>query len=624
MQKHFDRLVQCIHWESDAEAKRLVERRRQDSSGNAEKTGETIVGLVIQDSEPAIGGRYLVTLSKRNLDQPLPWNRLRVGAPVVLSTDDEGGSERNGVVSHRRTHQIQVVINDWIEGSSFRLDRSPDEITRKRQLMAISRTLSATGRNAQMRDIMFAEREPDFAEAQDHEFRTQLNDSQQQAVNFAMSARDLAIIHGPPGTGKTTTIAELIRQAVDAGESVLASGPSNTSVDNLLLRIAKLGMNVVRLGHPARVSQELQQNTLDALVDQHENMAIAKEMIREAEQIFRRLDRFTRSKPARGARQAMRSEAKQLMGDARQLERQAIEHILESADVICVTTTGDDDLLGNRMFDLVVVDEACQSTEPGVWIPLLRAQRIVLAGDHCQLPPTVLSPESKSANFDVSLMQRLIELYGDRVTRQLNVQYRMHESIMRFSSGRFYADSLLAHDSVAHHLLHDLPGFDQTVWPTTEPAQFFDTAGAGWEEELEPNGLSKLNPEEGRLVLKKAKLLVDAGLPAKDIAVIAPYAAQVRWLREQCQIADLEIDTVDGFQGREKEAVLISLVRSNSQAEIGFLDDPRRMNVALTRAKRQLVVIGDSATLGNSPFFVDLLEYFERLGGYHTVWEEME
>lgn len=621
MQRHFRTLLQCIDWEADAEAKRMLDRRRQMQNKNPESSGETILGLAIAESEPSLGGRHLVTLSKRNRKQPLPWNRLRAGSPVVFSVDSLEGAECTGVVCSRSTHQIQIAINGWLEGELFRLDRSPDEITRKRQIMALSRATQAKGRAKQLRDILFDKRAPAFDPPASLEFATSLNASQRDAVEFALSAQDLAIIHGPPGTGKTTTVVELIHQAVLRGQTVLASGPSNTSVDNLLLRLTELNISVVRLGHPARVAKQLQDNTLDALVEKHENMTIAREMLREADQIYRRLDRFTRARPGRGQRSAQRAEAKQLTSDAKLLERQAIEHILDCAKVICMTTTGDEDILGDRFFDMAVVDEACQSTEPGCWIPLLRADRLVLAGDHFQLPPTVVATESMQAGFQTSMMQRLVELYEDRVTRRLDVQYRMHRQIMHFSSDHFYDGTLIAHESVADHTLADLPDF-RADHLAKEAAQFIDTAGAGWEEELEPEGLSKRNPEEGRLILKKAMELYTAGLRAEDIAVIAPYAAQVRWLRDHCDIPDLEIDTVDGFQGREKEAVLITMVRCNREGEIGFLADPRRMNVALTRAKRKLIVIGDSATLSNAPFFVKMLDYFEQIGGYHSVWEE--
>ena len=220
-------------------------------------------------------------------------------------------------------------------------------------------------------------------------------------------------------------------------------------------------------------------------------------------------------------------------------------------------------------------------------------------------------------------MQRLVEHFGDFATRQLTVQYRMHEQIMNFSSERFYNGTLTAHESVASHLLTDLPQVHPENFDAS-PVTFFDTAGAGWEEEQEKDGLSRLNPGEGELVLKVVNTLCEAGLSPGDIAVIAPYAAQVRWLRQHAEYDKLEIDTVDGFQGREKEAVVISTVRSNSKGEVGFLSDSRRMNVALTRARRKLVVIGDSATLGADPFFEDLLQWFESIGAYKSVWEMPE
>ena len=626
LQSHFERLVQCIEWEAEAEAQRLLDRRRQINSKHPEASGETLLDLVITDSEPSLGGRHLITFSKRNRQQPLPWNRLRSGSPVILACDEAGDVDSSGVtgvVCMRATHEIQVAINGWLDGSRFRLDRSADEVTRKRQLLAISRAMQPKGRTRQLRDILAYERAPEFDEFPELDFVSQLNPSQQEAVRFALAARDLAVIHGPPGTGKTTTVVELIYQAVQQGQVVLALGPSNAAVDNLLVRLAELDLRVVRLGHPARVAPRLQENTLDAMVERHENMSIAQEMQREADELFRQADRYTRAKPGRGHRHALRGEAKRLLQDVKRLERQAIEHILDRSDVICMTTTGDDDLLKDRRFDLAVVDEACQSTEPGCWIPLLRSNKLVLAGDHFQLPPTVLASAAIEAGFQTSLMQRLVEHYGSSITRRLDVQYRMHQQIMQFSSATFYENSLVAHPSVQFHSLADLPNF-RAPHLATEPAQFFDSAGAGWEEELEPEGLSKRNPEEGRLILKRATQLCEAGLSPHDIAIIAPYAAQVRWLRDHCDIEGLEIDTVDGFQGREKEAVLITMVRCNREGELGFLSDTRRMNVAMTRARRKLIIVGDSATLSHEPFFVNMLDYFDQIGGYHSVWEEME
>jgi superfamily I DNA and/or RNA helicase len=610
-----------LKMESAAETEQIDERRKRRSKADAEKSGETLLDLVITNHEPGLGGRTRLTLVKRNRTLRLPWNRLRVGAPVVLSSQDTEGDSQQGVVSARRRDFIEVSVDDWPEGDRFRLDLAADEITRKRQTAALRVIEKAGGRTGQLRDVLLGEREPRFSEVSELEFATSLNSSQQEAVRFALASQDLAIIHGPPGTGKTTTVVELICQAISQGHKVLACAPSNTAVDNLLARLVAARQKVVRVGHPARVDERLREFTLDVQVANDEMMSIVRDMLREAEGLFRKSGRHTRAKPAPGAKQDMRREARRLKGDARLLEKHAIKTVLDRADVVCATTSFNEDLMGERQFGLVVIDEACQSTEPGCWIPVLRAERIVLAGDHCQLPPTVLSKPAARAGLSTSLLERLVAKYGDAVTRQLDVQYRMHTDIMQFSSQQFYDATLEADETVASHLLHDLPSIEPSPL-TSEPVVFIDTAGADWHEELEPNGESKRNPKEGAFVLRKVRQLQDAGLNPRDIAVIAPYAAQVRWLREQWDADDLEIDTVDGFQGREKEAVLISCVRSNTTGEIGFLADTRRMNVALTRACRKLIVVGDSATLGGHEFYGSMLSYFESIAAYRTVWEE--
>ena len=622
MDEHFQRLAEWIDLESVAEAERLNERRKNQKGPDAEKSGETLLDLVVTDEDAGLGGRYLITLVKRNRTLQLPWNRLRVGSPVVVTpNDDLSGDACQGVVTAISRKSIQVTVNDYPDSERLRIDLSPDEITRKRMLNALRRASDARGRTKALRDILLGERELSFKDEQDCQFNAELNESQQAAIRFALSASDVAIIHGPPGTGKTTTVVELICQAIAKGQKVLACAPSNTAVDNLLEKLVDARQKCVRLGHPARVSERLHDHTLDTQVARHELTALIREMQREAEGLFRQAGKFTRARPAAGAKREMRQEAKRLKADIRILEQQAIDSIIDKADAVCATTTLDESLLGDRRFDLVVIDEACQSTEPGCWIPVLRADRLVLAGDHCQLPPTVLSKQAAKEGLEVSLLERLVDLYGDRATRRLNVQYRMHDQIMNFSSEQFYEGTLESHESVSSHLLTDLDYVDEK-FVTLEPVTFIDSAGAGWDEELEPDGLSKRNIQEAELVLRKITELQDTGLRGRDIAVIAPYAAQVRWLRQNSPDDRVEIDTVDGFQGREKEAVIISMVRSNPEGEIGFLADARRMNVALTRARRKLIVIGDSATVGRNDFFAAMLEYFESIGAYHTVWEE--
>ncbi len=553
---------------------------------------------------------------------------------IVSSADDEDESAQNGVVSARSNRSIQVAVDHWISGDVFDLDLAGDEVSRNRERQALQAVSQARGRLAELRQIILGDLDPTNAKLRQPRFLERrpsaaldgkpgvgLNDAQREAIRFALTAEDVAIIHGPPGTGKTTCVVEFIRQAVARGEKVLACAPSNTAVDNLLERLAASVQRVVRIGHPARVKEELRIHTLDAIVAEHENMRVVRELLQDAEALYKKADRYTRAKPARGAKQDMRREAKDLKAESRQLERQAINHVLDSADVICATTAIDDAVLGDRKFDWVVLDEACQATEPACWIPLMRGERILLAGDHCQLPPTVVSKDAGQEGLARSMMERLVETYGAAITRQLDIQYRMHEAIMRFSSVQFYADTLIADGLVCGHLLSHVPGVKSSRL-TDEPMIFIDTAGADCNEEAELDGSSRCNPSEGRLVISKVQQLLEAGVAAGDIAVISPYAAQVRWLRERAPDPAIEIDTVDGFQGREKEAIVISLVRSNREGDIGFLADTRRMNVALTRARRKLILIGDSATLGGHLFYAALLDYFQEIDGYRTIWEE--
>ncbi len=625
---HFQRLARLLELEGAAEARQAAERARRLSPADAERSGTTLIDLVLVDEDSGLGGRRLWSLGKRTR-VPLPWTTLDVGSPVVLSGEAKRpGPPLRGVVFRRDEATIGVAMADSEKDpgdhATWRLDLGDDQVAFQRQRSALERAAAARGdRTARLRDVLLGEQEPAFfVESDDPSLDPGLNAAQQQAVQTALAARDVALIHGPPGTGKTTAVIELIRRAVRRGERVLACAPSNMAVDNLLLRLVAAGQRVVRLGHPARVLPELREHTLDLLVESHSDVRLARKLVKQALGLFRQAARYTRAKPEPGARQATRQEARELMADARRLENQAVAHLLDTADVLCATTTGlDSEILGTRFFDLAVIDEACQSVEPGCWIPLLRCDRVVLAGDHCQLPPTVVSPEAVAEGLGISLFERLMARFGPSISRQLTVQYRMNQSIMAFPSREFYTDTLLADPSVRGHRLSDLPEVRAT--PLTEmPIEFIDTAGAGFDEEVEPDGESRLNREEAALVARKVRELLDAGLAAADLAVIAPYGAQVRLLRELLPIAGLEIDSVDGFQGREKEAVVISLVRSNAVGQIGFLSDIRRMNVAMTRARRKLLMIGDTATLCVHPFYQRLIEYLENQSAYRTVWEE--
>lgn len=642
IESHFIQMMESIALESAAEIERMAQRRKILGAANAEKSGETITDLAIGDHRSGLGGRHLVSFCRRNRNRAMPWHKLKVGSPVVVSRfgDEDHGESLTGVVSARKNDSLEVALDRWPEGKTFRIDLTADEVTRQRYLAAIETVRASRGRLGQLREILMGEKKPTFRPIDGGgdaprpiRFKSELNAIQKDAVRFALSANDVALIHGPPGTGKTTTVVAFICQCVADGEKVLACAPSNTAVDNLLERLVAEGVRAVRLGHPARVTESLREHSLDGLAEHHENASIVRDMRREAQELFRKSEKWTRGKPVRGEKQELRREAKRMLADAKLLERQAVESILDRADVICATTTFNEEMLGDRWFQTAVVDEACQTTEPGCWVPLMRADRLILAGDPFQLPPTVLSSEAVSKGYGISMLERLMDLYGESTTRVLNRQYRMHERVMRFSSDYFYDGQLVADDYVAGHLLEHMPGVEASPM-TCEPVEFFDTAGAGWDEMLEPEGLSKLNEKEAEFVVFKVRQLLRCGVDVANIAIIAPYAAQVRKLREcfrsikdengeMSSLAEIETGTVDGFQGREKEVVIISLVRSNAECEIGFLKDYRRTNVALTRARRKLIVIGDSATLGGDEFYGALFQYFESIDSYRSVFEEM-
>jgi superfamily I DNA and/or RNA helicase len=623
---HFAHLSALLDLEAEAEEEAA---RKAAQSETATRDGAALAWLVLSESEFGLGGRLLLTFTRGPRKEPFPPNRLQPSAPVVIS---QTGTHRRrptyrGVVYDRDFTSIGVAIeppdDDPPDDATYRLDLSADEVSRVRQQEALRRAESAKGdRLAELRDVLLGEKEPTFDPPPDVKI-TALNASQAEAVRFALAAKDVAVIHGPPGTGKTTTVVELIRQAVARGDRVLAAAASNHAVDNLLEKLLAAGELPVRVGHPARVDPALRDRALDILVQKHADARQGRKLAKEARSLFVQADKWTKEKPQPGEKAALRREARAMLADARKFEAVAAARILDDARVVCGTLTGlTSDVLGSRQYDLAVIDEAGQATEPATWLPVLRANKLVLAGDHRQLPATVISPEAAEGGLSVSLMERVAERFGDSVSRLLSVQYRMHADVMGFSNAEFYGGLLVADGSVVSHRLCDLPGV--TAEPATERVvRFIDTAGAGFDEELEEDSGSRHNPGEADHVVRVVRGWLAAGVSADAIGVITPYRAQVRKVRERLSdVPAVEVDSVDGFQGRENEAIVISLVRSNPAGRIGFLADTRRTNVAFTRARRALVVIGDSATLSSDPFYLRMVGHLEAIGAYGSVWEE--
>ncbi len=435
-------------------------------------------------------------------------------------------------------------------------------------------------------------------------FRNQkLNESQQQAVAAITQNEQLTIVHGPPGTGKTTTLVEAIYQLVKAGEKVLVSAPSNTAVDNISKGLIQQGIKLLRVGNTSKVDETIFAHTPEGRLANSKQLKEIKQLKFRAEEFRKMALKYKRSfgKAEREQRNLLFKEVKNIRTEIKKLQSYNEEKLFEEAEVIAGTPIGLNDAKLNQLtFKTLVIDEAGQCIEPLAWCIFPMAEKIVLAGDHWQLPPTVLSNEAARLGFNKSILEAAIP--NSQQVFLLNTQYRMRSVIAGFSSNYFYNSLLLT----AAHLQN-----------TGTHITFIDTAGSGFNEKHGPDGTSLQNEGELQIV---QKLLENEITDATSTAFISPYSGQVTAAKELLP-KQLRISTIDSFQGQEKETIILSLVRSNDDGDIGFLKDYRRMNVAITRAKEQLFVIGDSATIGADSFYNSFLTYIEQHGTYRTVWE---
>ena len=616
---------QLLELERQAEIAAAEQLLRTRSDAQLVARGDTLIRLEVADLEPGLGGRLHAVL-RPSREDALPAHRLGPGDLVAIRANRDEAPVTTAVVVRTRADAITVALDDDEADlpSLVRLDRIATDVTYRRLNQALqSLTVARKGEEARLLDVLFGERDAEFDPrttiAEHGWFDSGLDSSQRAAVQHALAANHVALIHGPPGTGKTTAVVELIRQAVARGERILACAPSNVAVDNLAERLARAGVRIVRLGHPARVMGSVQEHSLAAQVDRAPEQKLLRDVRRELDGSLRQMHRAR----SRSDRFAAKDQVRQLRREQRELEQAVTRGIVDGAAVVLTTLTGAaDGLVAEKHFDRLVIDEAAQALEAACWIALPRASRVVLAGDHRQLPPTIHSAEAARRGLARTLFERLADAPGGAdTTRMLTQQYRMHAAIMAFSAASFYDGRLQAHASVASHLLTDLGDVVTTEW-TAAPLHFVDTAGAGHEETSGDDEGSKANPGEAELVVKVVDHLCEAGVAAAEIAVVTPYNAQVQLLRRRLEHhPEIEIGSVDGLQGREKEAVVLSLVRSNESGEVGFLAEMRRLNVALTRARRHLTVIGDSATLANHKELLQLVDHLQANAHYRSAFE---
>jgi len=606
---------------------------------------------------------------------------------TVTTTTDSGGVINSAIMDD--------FIEEWWESSKLQLIRVPDDVTHKRYTFTLNQKLPQfynhpivhtcfTPMNDQDDDddvddnnnnnnsknsssSSSTSNDSETREKQgmiEHYMNQDLNQEQKDVVQWSLyqCQSPICCILGPPGTGKTTTLIEIIQQAVSVHRyKVLVCAPSNTAVDNLVTRLSRASRNnnklknkvrMIRMGHPARLHDDVTRESLDYVISHGDSAKIVREMRAEIQDVLRALKRPRRNNSNSSgsntaatttttttSRKELVNQLKMLRKDLKKREKLLIQEELRHAQVILCTLTGADDyqlFKSNVEFDLVIVDEAAQSVEIANWIALLKGKRAILAGDPFQLPPTILSTEAQSCGLGVTLFERLYQYYGSKLTRMLTTQYRMHQDIMQWSSQEFYKGQLKAGtDEIAEHLLCDMPlntsSLDafasvsssssssllthekvEETDETSSPLFMIDTGGCGMEESSIEQGESSYNMHEVSLVKHHVKALSDAGVKDYQISIISPYMAQVIALRDALRDEHpfIEVNTVDGFQGRENECVIISMVRSNCNGEVGFLADERRTNVAITRAKRHVCVVCDTTTLRTDSFLSRMASYF--------------
>lgn len=633
------KLIDLLAIEKEEDYRQYVEQFVRASINERRKNGVTWYPIKINSEELGPGDNLIVEVERTQGLNEL--HQFGGGKVVeVFSNNGDPGSESwkfSGTIKNVWGNRMRISFNTdempgWVDRGKLGLNLLFDENSYREMLIALQKVIDAEkGRLADLREVLYGEKPARFGKIDNNLQLPGLNESQNEAVRLIAAAEDVALVHGPPGTGKTTTFIQAIRHVLQEEKQVLVCSPSNVAVDLLTERLVRQGVSVLRLGNPARVSEEVMNNTLDVRMMNHDGYKELKEYRRRAEEFFALAKKYKRNFGAseREQRNLLFNEARQLLKDATQLEDYILWEQFENSQVIaCTPVVSSGKLMRDKRFRTVFIDEAAQALEPMSWIPISRAERVIFAGDHFQLPPTVKSKKAEEGGLKYTLFERVVQTQP-KATAMLRTQYRMHEQIMQFSNKMFYGGKLEADESVKENLL----SYDVAEELLHRPMEFIDTAGCGFAEEQNPETLSISNKEEAELLLKHLGNVLQQYGNRKPltIGIIAPYRQQMEYLAQQLEEQPyykdsphrFSVRTVDGFQGQERDIICISLVRSNDNGEIGFLSDTRRMNVALTRAKKKLLVFGDSATLANHSFYKAFLDYVEETGAYKSAWEFM-
>ncbi|MDC0501870.1 MAG: AAA domain-containing protein [Candidatus Thalassarchaeaceae archaeon] len=611
-QDHHELYLKLIRWELDDEMQNVLQKLQNWPKKRLIENGISLFDLIGKNDGWLFGQRIIKFTNRRKKD--LGAHRFRQGDIILLSRKDPlKETTIEGTIYSTSRNSIKIVFSDIpknIRKDTWRIDKGANRIAYDRMKDALNSVFQEEG-GVPLRELLLgmvhdppgtASLTPELggARGRSTSFAHDLNEPQLIASKAAIERR-LTLIQGPPGTGKTHTAVRILESWAkqDVG-TILAVADSNVAVDNLLEGLLARGVRSVRLGQPVKVREKLRQATMDAQMEIHPLRRDLETQLELNEKLNRRISSMKGKEKGLAHR-----DIKKGWKEIRRIENQIRDDILDKTQIVCCTCIGSgNEILDGRRFSQVLIDEATQATEPASLVPLIRgARQIVLVGDHKQLPPTVLSFRAEEKGLKRSLFERLVDLGIEPFL--LTKQYRMHPSISKFPNKQFYSSKLIDGVNASSR-----PAPAGLLWPDWDnPVAFIPIEGG---ELVSPDGTSRENPAEVSWVLKITEDLLEAGeLTKKDIGIITPYAGQVRAIRNSMdeKLDDVEVRTVDGYQGREKEVIIFSCVRSNPEGNVGFLAEPRRLNVALTRAKRGLIVIGDPATLRSDKNWQAWLEY---------------
>ena len=603
---HIVKLLQCIELEEKEQVKRYsLDQQHTLKSLKAEGLALHPISVTRKN----FGYADYPEISFR-LNFPAEINLLKDGAAIECFSAGEEPVKGILISLDGKVGEFRLFapdFPDWIEDDGVGIKLAPDQRTTtimKTALKELENNKELYTLFEEFHDVSFQKKNPSVITPASYDFYNKyLNESQQRAVTAITQNEKITIVHGPPGTGKTTTLIEAILQLTKTGEKVLVSAPSNTAVDNIAKGLIAKNVRVLRVGNTSKVDETIFSHTPEGRLANGGQQKEIKDLKIRAEQFRKMALKYKRSygKAEREQRNLLLKEVKSIRSEIKKIQAYNEARLFTEAEVILGTPIGLYDAKINHIkFHTLLIDEAGQCIEPLAWCIFPLANKYVLAGDHLQLPPTVLSNEAVQMGFNQSMLEIAIKTVSD--VYLLNTQYRMRQAIAEFSGNYFYNGLLLSAPHLANNGSH---------------INFIDTAGSGYNETQGDNGMSLQN--EGELTIAQ-KLIETEALDISSTAFISPYAGQVAAAKELLP-KQMRISTIDSFQGQEKETIIISLVRSNDDGDIGFLRDYRRMNVALTRAKEQLFVIGDSATIGADAFYNSFLSYVEKHGNYKTVWE---